>query len=217
MAHTYEELKKMTVEELREIAAGLDHEAVQGYTQTNKEHLLPALCTALGIEARAHHEVKGVDKAKIKGRIKELKKNFERPLIIIEGCEDIYGVRNVHPNAIRGMLATITISYGIPVIQTNNAKESSQLLLSIARREQDENGREFSFHFDKRGLSETQMQEYIVSSLPNVGGAVAKQLLKHFGSVEKVIGATEEELKQVPGVGNTIAKRIREILEKKYK
>jgi hypothetical protein len=37
---TYEDLKKKTVAELREIAKGLTHDAVQGYTQMNKDHLL---------------------------------------------------------------------------------------------------------------------------------------------------------------------------------
>ena len=40
MAHTYEELKHKTVVELREIAKGLEHEAVKGYTQMNKDHVL---------------------------------------------------------------------------------------------------------------------------------------------------------------------------------
>ena len=37
MDHTFEELKKKTVAELREIAAGIGDEAVKGYTQLNKE------------------------------------------------------------------------------------------------------------------------------------------------------------------------------------
>ena len=73
MDHTYEELSKMTVAELREIAKDLDHEAVQGSTQMNKEHLLPALCTALGIETHAHHVVVGIDKPRIKSKIRQLK------------------------------------------------------------------------------------------------------------------------------------------------
>ena len=71
--HTYEELHKKTVDELREIAKGLDPDAVKGFTQMNKEHLLPALCKALGIEAHAHHEVKGLDKAKVKAQLRALK------------------------------------------------------------------------------------------------------------------------------------------------
>jgi hypothetical protein len=73
MAHTYEELKHKPLAELREIAAGITHAAVQGYTQLNKDHLLAALCTALGVDMKAHHEVKGIDKAATKARIKEWK------------------------------------------------------------------------------------------------------------------------------------------------
>ena len=73
MEHTFEELKKKTVAELREIASGLEHEAVKGYTQLNKEHLLKAICTALNIDMYAHHEVVGINKSAIKARIKALK------------------------------------------------------------------------------------------------------------------------------------------------
>jgi hypothetical protein len=73
MAHTFEELKKKTVAELREIAAGIEHEAVQGYTQLNKEHLLAALCKALAIDMHAHHQVALSNKSQIKAKIKLLK------------------------------------------------------------------------------------------------------------------------------------------------
>ena len=73
MAHTYEELKSKTLAELREIAAGIENEAVKGYTQMNKDHLLAALCKALGLDMKAHHEVVGVDKTSIKERIKDLR------------------------------------------------------------------------------------------------------------------------------------------------
>ena len=72
--HTYEELKKKTVAELRDIAKQLDHEAVKGYSQLNKEHLLPAVCTALGIDAHEHHHVIGsFDKAAAKAKMRALK------------------------------------------------------------------------------------------------------------------------------------------------
>lgn len=72
MAHTYEELKHKTVAELREIAKGSEHEALQGYTQLNKDHLLVALCKALDIK-HAHHEARGIDKLALKKQIKTLK------------------------------------------------------------------------------------------------------------------------------------------------
>lgn len=72
MAMTIEELKHKTVADLRELAKGIDHEAVRGYTQLNKDHLIAALAKALGIQ-HTHHDVVGVDKASIKARIRELK------------------------------------------------------------------------------------------------------------------------------------------------
>src|SRR5262249_39629907 len=75
VAYTYHELHGKTIEELREIAKGAaNQDAVKGYSQMNKQHLLPALCKALGIDTRDHHDVVGVDKAAIKAKIRDLKK-----------------------------------------------------------------------------------------------------------------------------------------------
>ncbi len=73
MEHTYHDLKEMTVAQLREVASGLEHEAVQGHTQLNKEHLLLAVCQALSIDPHEHHEAVGIDKASIKADIRKLK------------------------------------------------------------------------------------------------------------------------------------------------
>lgn len=80
MAHTFDELKKKTVAQMREIAKEIDHEAVHGSTQMNKEHLLQAICKALNLEMHAHHEVVGINKTEIKSRIKELKKKRDEAL-----------------------------------------------------------------------------------------------------------------------------------------
>lgn len=73
MAHTYEELHGMTVVQLREVAEGIEHDAVHGFSTMHKEDLLPAMCEALGIEAHEHHEVVGIDKDAVKRKIRELK------------------------------------------------------------------------------------------------------------------------------------------------
>ncbi len=73
---TFEQLRHKTLAELREIAKGIEHEAIQGYTQLNKEHLVVALSKALGIQ-HEHHDVVGIDKASIKARIRQLKTQRE--------------------------------------------------------------------------------------------------------------------------------------------
>ena len=81
MAFTYHELKEKTIQELREIAKGVEnHDAVQGYSQMNKEHLLPGLCKALGVPVHEHHDVVGIDKPAIKARMRDLKKKRDAAL-----------------------------------------------------------------------------------------------------------------------------------------
>lgn len=71
--YTYHELKEKNVNELREIAKGLEDEAVKGYTQLNKEHLLVALAKALGLTTHEHHAVAGFDKSAAKARMRALR------------------------------------------------------------------------------------------------------------------------------------------------
>ena len=84
---TYEDLKKKTVAELRDMAKGLTHEAVNGYTQMNKEHLLPAVCKALGIEHAHHHVEAGFDKSKIKVRMKMLRAERNKALEVHDSAK----------------------------------------------------------------------------------------------------------------------------------
>ncbi|MBW2968155.1 DEAD/DEAH box helicase, partial [Candidatus Woesearchaeota archaeon] len=149
-------------------------------------------------------------------QIKSLKNSYDRPLIIVEGVEDIYSMRNIHPNAVRGMLATIMVSYGIPIIQTKNAKESAALMAVIAKREQDPELRAFNPHGSKKPLAGKELQEYIVSSLPGVGPTLAKPLLEKFGSVRAVFNAPPEELQGVDKIGCKKAAEIQKVLDEWY-
>jgi len=74
MAHTYDELHKMAVAQLRKVAEEQgDHDELHGYKTMHKQELLPALCTVLGIEAHEHHDVVGINKAAAKSQIHQLK------------------------------------------------------------------------------------------------------------------------------------------------
>jgi len=74
MTYTHHELKEKTIADLRDIAKDVKHDAVQGHSQMNKEHLLVALCTALNIPIHDHHDVVGINKMALKAKIRELKK-----------------------------------------------------------------------------------------------------------------------------------------------
>jgi hypothetical protein len=75
MAHTYEELSKMTAVQLRAIADGIvENESLKGHLTMHKEQLLPLLCKVLGVEI-PHHHVASKNKTEVKAKIRALKKD----------------------------------------------------------------------------------------------------------------------------------------------
>ena len=68
-----------------------------------------------------------IDK-RILNQLISLKEQFAVPLLIIEGSENIYTIRNFHPNAIRGMLSAIAIDFQIPILYTRSFRDTSSLL-----------------------------------------------------------------------------------------
>lgn len=145
----------------------------------------------------------------------ELARNFERPLLILEG-EGLYTARRVNPNAVRGILASISIDFGIPIISTANPGDTAALLYIIAKREQFDSDREITLHSKKTSLTLKEQQEYIVSAIPGVGLRAAKNLLRYFGSIEAIMTASIEELMKVEKIGERTAKKIREVASSKY-
>ena len=96
MAYTHHELKHKTLAELRDIAKDIEHDAVKGYTQLNKEHLVVAICQALNIDMHEHHDVVGIDKATIKSRIKELKQKRDAALVAHDHAQLKQARRSIH-------------------------------------------------------------------------------------------------------------------------
>ena len=180
---------------------------------SNADYLLSS---RVGVEFKTVQDfVDSLIDGRLLEQIKNLKNNFERPLVVVEGIEDIYSVRNVHPNAIRGMLATIAVSYGIPMLFTKNFKETASLLQLIAKREQEETG-SFNIHGSKKPMSIKELQEYVISSLPGVGIMLARPLLKEFKTIKNVVNAEQKDLEKVEKIGPKKAKQINEIVNREY-
>ena len=154
-----------------------------------------------------------IDKRLFK-QARELSEEFKRPLLILEG-DDIYNGM-IHPNAVRGTIAAIAIDFGISIIPTRNSEDTAAMIKRIAVREQSGERVNIQIRTDKKPTSLWEQQLFIIESLPNIGPVNAKNLLKHFGSVEKVISASEEELQEVEGIGKKTAKNIRKVVESKY-
>ncbi len=147
-------------------------------------------------------------------QISDLARTYDRPVLILEG-RNLYS-RQMSPASIRGALASIAVDYGVPIIPTEDQEETAAVIALLAVREQKE-GREPKIHGHKTARTLKEQQEYVISAMPGVGPAVARNLLRHFGSVERIMAATQEELQQVELVGPKIAERIRELVGGEYK
>jgi len=145
---------------------------------------------------------------------KELRENFEKPLYIIEGdMRDIFEIRNVHPNAIRAAMISLTLDYQIPFLFAHDTEETVNLLISLAKREQLDNNKEISLRGSKRTWSVEEQQQFLVEGLPLVGPKLAKSLLKEFGSPITLLNASEDDLTKIDKLGPKKAKLIRELLD----
>ena len=147
-------------------------------------------------------------------QIGDLSRSYDRPILILEG-RDLY-TRQVNPNSIRGALLTVAVEYGVPIIPTEDQDETASVIALLANREQKE-GHEPKLHGHKTARTLKEQQEYLISAIPSVGPRVARNLLKHFGSIERIMTASQEELHEVEMVGPKIAERIRELVGGEYK
>ncbi len=151
----------------------------------------------------------------VDGRLWEQLKNlktYPRPYLILEG-EGLQGHRNIAPEAIMAALASTTVDFGIPVLQTRDSLETARFLHAVAKREQGRENRALAIRpAPPRSDDDTQL--FILAGLPGVSGKRADALLAHFGSVSAVFMASEEALAQVPGIGTKVAADIRAILDR---
>ncbi len=147
-------------------------------------------------------------------QIGDLSRSYDRPVLILEG-RDLY-TRQVNPNSIRGALAAVAVDYGVPIIPTEDQDDTASVIALLVAREQKE-GHEPKVHGHKTARTLKEQQEYLISAIPSVGPRVARNLLRHFGSIERIMTARQEELQEVEMVGPKIAERIRELVGGEYK
>jgi Fanconi anemia group M protein len=149
-------------------------------------------------------------------QVGDLSRHYARPVVLIEG-DGLYEERNVHPDAIRGALASLTVDFGVSVLRTADESDTADLLAVLAGREQTTRDRAVSVHGEKSSKTLAEQQEYVVGAIADIGPVTARSLLEHFGSVEAVMTAREEDLLAVDGVGEVTADRIRDVVGSEYR
>jgi Fanconi anemia group M protein len=129
---------------------------------------------------------------------------------------DLYNASNVHPNAIRGALSYLIVLGGVSVLHCKDTDEAALLLATMARHAQQGLGYELSLHVRRKAASPDLQMRYLVEDLPGIGPRTAHALLTEFGSLRALFGASEDELRRVPGIGAKRAHDIYALLSELY-
>ena len=136
--------------------------------------------------------------------------------LLLEGSSDDLARSGMRREAIQGALMQITLFMQIPVLRALDAAESASLLLMAARHLRTLSARKSvgpKRYRASRITKKEKQQLYLLQGLPGIGLTRARLLLERFGSVEEVLTASERELQQVAGIGNSTAKKIRWAVE----
>jgi excinuclease ABC subunit C len=136
----------------------------------------------------------------------------EPDLVVIDGGKGQLsaGMKALEPLRERGV-TVISLAKRIEEVFVPGQSEPLLLeegseALKLLQRVRDEAHRfAIDFHRSRRDKS---MSGSVLDGIPGVGPARKRALLRHFGSPEKMIAASREELEAVPGVPGKLAREI---------
>jgi len=118
---------------------------------------------------------------------------YENRILVLEG-KDFEELKHtkINPNAIRGMILSISLDFKTPIIFTKDSEDTAKFLLVLAKR-QLKNPSEMSFH-SRKPMAKRKKLEYVLESFSNIGPKNAKKLLKKFKTIKNIINTKLEEL-----------------------
>jgi len=143
-------------------------------------------------------------------QVSRLARSLHRSLVLIEGPPG-RPMPDVHPHAVQGAIVSLAVMWRLPVLHTSGPEDSLRVvrfLASQAGRPQDRGLR----RYERKPKRLASRRIYVLQGLPGVGPALATRLLNQFGSVEGVVTADVDTLRQVRGVGPKKAARIWELV-----
>jgi ERCC4-type nuclease len=164
------------------------------------------LINGTAIERKTVSDLKGsIINKRIISQLADLKQ-YDSHLLIIEGIieEDIYSGQ-IHENALRGFLLSVSLDYHTPVIFTHSPQDTAKYLLVLAKRKDKP---ESSIRASKIALTKEEQIQFILEGFPNVGPSKAKALIEKFHSLQQIFNAREEELREILGTRANLFKNL---------
>jgi len=167
------------------------------------------ISSRLGIEFKMRDDfVDSIIDKRIFEQVRELKNRFLFPVIIIQGDQDIYTMRQIPPSVIHGVYHMILIQYKIPILFTRDEEETADILSYFVKKEHAAYQEKGYTDHAKKPKGHDDLLLYVISSLPHAGPQLAKNLMLRFKTIQQLSAASVEELQQVPLVGKKTAQEL---------
>lgn len=163
-----------------------------------------------GIERKTYSDfVRSLEDHRLFRQLILLKRSYHQRLLIVEG-------RGSDPTSwrtLRGVILKITCGLQIPILHSTNLEDTAAYIHQIAYQQLGLTHRPIYIppRLSKPEAIEFQ-QVFFLSGIPGIGVARARALLKHFGSLARVLSATESQLREVAGIGPKFANEIVSLL-----
>ncbi|MGH9933598.1 MAG: ERCC4 domain-containing protein [Nitrososphaerales archaeon] len=142
----------------------------------------------------------------------ELVTHYAKPVLIVEGSNEMFERVIDNPMVIYGALASVALDFRIAVIHTPSASHTAKALIAMANRAL--KGKSGPLLRKVKKSNPLKMQQLsILASLPGVGDKLAVRLLTKFKTPMKVLNASTAELARVEGMGLARATKLRKVLD----
>lgn len=158
--------------------------------------------------------VKSIYDGRLFKQLTSMSEKYAKPILVIQG--ERKRLSGIGETAFYGALASVLADFRVPIFFASNEKEVAEIIYHIARREQMEKKREARVREGRKPSTLSENQRFIVSGIPGVSGVLADRLLTNMGTVERLFSSSELELMKISGIGEIMAKRIRELSTAKY-
>jgi len=160
--------------------------------------------------------VQSLFKGRLLEQLDRLTETYSKPVLLVEGdLEEELGLRR-NPRAIWGALIRIQVDNKVPVMFSPDIFQTANILVTMARRAQRSKESKIQIRTKRRFLDDSQRQIFIAEGLPNIGEEMASRLLNHFGNLQNLFQAKNEDLMKIDGVGKIVASKITTIIHKEY-
>ena len=166
-------------------------------------------------------------------RILDFKRTAAEPIVIVEG-DPLAHNDIVSKGALRGALSFIAMHNRVPILTAADVNEVTEMIYIMTNQAQNGMGMTLSEPAPVETPAETvegdrsnggngslpkeptELREYIVRAIPEVGPTTAKALAKKYDSLRALFSTSAKDLTTVEGIGQKKARKIVEFLDGKF-